>query len=418
MKITYKTIIKKFIVFSFLLLLFQSPLTRCGLPSFFTMLINSYDEMVALLCAVIMIFYLVKVGIPKGYGKELVLFFLFVLIGIMSTLVNGMQPFQAVIEDVINCSKFVVTYLGLEFIHKKYDSQDILELLQNISKWLVYFFFALTVIDILFPQLLFSNTSFRYGIHAVHLFYYHPAVLAQVMVLLISVLSFETSKEKNIVALKVMCLIVLATTLRGKAFGFIFFYLFLWGYEKLKIGKAKIILVLLAIFTIGFVVSDNIDKYYRNETSARATLTADGWHIANERFPLGLGFGTFASAPAAKYYSPVYNKLGYLSRYGMGYINTNYLTDSFWPILLGQFGYIGTLLYGGIIVALTRRCAKLSKRNKNAAIAELSLVGYLLISSMAATAFFNPISIPNALLIVLELNAFNEKEKHHKLKMV
>lgn len=411
MKLSSRKALNTFIIFSFLLLIFQSPLARCKLPFFITTLVNSYDEIVAFLCAVFLFFHVVKVGLPKQYIKEFGLFLIFIVVGFISTVLNGLQPFNAVIEDVVNCSKFVLTYLGLSFIYKSYDSKKILMTIQKISTCLVYLLFGLTVLDIVFPHLLFTNTSFRYGVHAVHLFYYHPAVLAQVMVLLISVLSFEPQKVKNIVALKIMCLMILAATLRSKAFGFICFYLFLWGYEKLNHKKTRIVLAFLMIAAVGFVSTGNISRYYGNGNSARATLTADSLNIANENIPIGLGFGMFASASAAKYYSPVYKKLGYSIRYGMGYVNTNYLTDSFWPVLLGQFGYLGTLLYIGIIITVTLRCIRIAQKDKNAAIAELSLIGYLLISSTAATAFFNPISIPTAFLIVLGLKTYDVKGK-------
>ncbi len=404
MKISLSWIIKVFIIFSFVILIFQSPLSMSWLPGSFGSIASSYDEIVCAIFGITLVVHLIKVGIPKKFFKEFLLFIVFVGIGFVCTLINNIQPILAVIEDVVSCTKFLITLLGFQFISKRYNSLSILKTLEKIAQVLIVIFFVLMVFDIIFPNTLFESTSYRYGLHAVHLFYYHPAVLSQVTVLLIAIISFRPNSIKHSTILKIMALCVIGSTLRTKAFGFISLYLFLWGYEKFKLGKARIVLVFLAVMTIAFLSSGNLDKYYGDEDSARSILTEDSISIAKENFPLGLGYGTFASASAAKYYSPVYVELGYRNNYGMGYINTNYLTDSFWPVLLGEFGYAGTVIYGGIILLILKKAYDCLKINKNIGIALLSLMIYFLISSTAATAFFNPIAVPNAFILVIGFN--------------
>lgn len=74
------------------------------------------------------------------------------------------------------------------------------------------------------------------------------------------------------------------------------------------------------------------------------------FRIANDNFPFGSGFGTFASLPSI--YNG-YSELYYI--YGVDKIGSNSyfdvqngshtLFDTFWPHILAELGYIGSILY-------------------------------------------------------------------------
>ncbi len=406
MILKYKTIIKRFLEISFLLLIFQSVLSKLDTHPIITNLMGSYDEFVTIMCMFILIEYWLGKGLNYRDLKYFLILFVFVLIGLIGTLKNNIQPFMAVIEDIVNCIKFFLVIFSLNIVRKRYDSLNILKTLEKLSKLLILILFVLMVFDNIFPNTLFKSNSYRYGIHSIQLFFYHPAVLAQVTVLLLSVISFRSENIKYCNIFKIMALLVIASTLRGKSFAFIFMYLFFCGYKNIRMKLGKFFLFIFACLTIFLSVTDALDKYYGNELSARSTLTADSIDIANNEFPIGLGYGTFASASAVKYYSPVYSKLGYNTKYGMGFINTNYLTDTFWPIILGEFGYLGVLFYSALLFCFLKKGGKVFKNNRNAGIGILSLIGYLLICSAASTAFFNPISVSYAMIISLGLNIY------------
>ena len=185
----------------------------------------------------------------------------------------------------------------------------------------------------------------RFGLHAVQLFYYHPALLSYLGVALISMLSIKKYyKGKNIYIS--MAILVIFMTLRSKGFGFIIIFYFLNAYVKWKNKIPKKIIIVLAILFAFFTAFDSFQMYFGQDGTARMTLLKDSIKIANKCNPIGGGFACFGSASAAKYYSPLYVKLGYRSRFGMGLNGgTFYLTDSFWPVLLAEFGYIGTVFF-------------------------------------------------------------------------
>ena len=242
-----------FIVFSVIVMIFQSPISKSSLPRAITSLVKNYDEIFTFVLAIFIILRFLRIGIPKDYIKELVLFFVFLIVGIFGTLINNLQPLNAVVEDFVNCSKFFIAFFGVAILLKTPSSRNILNTLQKISSYLVILLFVLTLIDLALPKLLFVNDYTRYGIHAVHLFYYHPAVLSQVMALFLSIISVDSTCLKHINIYKIMCLLVMASTLRSKSFGFICLYIFFWLNNKTNVKPVRILLVILAILMIEFV---------------------------------------------------------------------------------------------------------------------------------------------------------------------
>ena len=66
--------------------------------------------------------------------------------------------------------------------------------------------------------------------------------------------------------------------------------------------------------------------------------------IMKDYFPIGTGFGSYGSSMAAQFYSRLYINLGYY-RYtaqGMSEENGDFLSDTLWPIVIAQTGWIGT----------------------------------------------------------------------------
>ena len=100
--------------------------------------------------------------------------------------------------------------------------------------------------------------------------------------------------------------------------------------------------------TIEDTVENYLDPIAREQT-ARGALHAGAFLLAERDFPLGAGFGRFGGYASQLYYSSVYDELGMSSIYGLSPDTPYYITDTYWPHLLGEVGVIGTL---AMIVAL------------------------------------------------------------------
>ena len=401
-----KSIVNNLIITLFFIVLFQSPISNIA-PKKIGVIVSGIDEIITVLILILMIICIIKNGIQKRKSKLLIYLIVFLFIGTISTMVYTIQNTVAILEDCLNSLKFLICIIGLNISVKYYNSSSVIQKIQRISIYLIKILFLLTIIDIILPGKLFEETSFRYGFHSVKLFFYHPAVFAQVVVALLSIITLDTNikiNSKTRIILKIKCLIMICMTLRSKAFGFACIYLIICGYKRLNTKKTRPILLALMLITVISLSGGSIDKYYGNEKSARKTLTVDSIKIANNSFPIGLGYATFASASAAKYYSPIYSLLGYESIYGLGRITTSYATDTFWPILLGQFGYSGIILYVFILIEIAKLNFYCLKKNNSNGMAVWSILIYLLICSTSGTAFFNPIAIPYAIILVLGWN--------------
>ena len=88
------------------------------------------------------------------------------------------------------------------------------------------------------------------------------------------------------------------------------------------------------------------------DPQARVALYMGAVRIAVDRAPLGVGLGRYASLMSKTHYSPVYEEYGLSSVHGLGSNNPRYVTDTFWPQILGEFGIIGLLAYIAFLASL------------------------------------------------------------------
>lgn len=122
--------------------------------------------------------------------------------------------------------------------------------------------------------------------------------------------------------------------------------------------------LLLAWAPLVGVVGATYHEYFSNiDVTARTLMTIDSGKLALAAFPLGVGFGRFGSAVASSHYSPLYEELGYTSIYGMGPGERGgFLTDTFWPSLVAETGFLGVLCYFAGLVLLVRPAWLLMRR--------------------------------------------------------
>jgi hypothetical protein len=87
------------------------------------------------------------------------------------------------------------------------------------------------------------------------------------------------------------------------------------------------------------------DVLYRLQP--RVGLYLGSLAIARDHLPFGAGIGRFGSHMSREEYSPVYAEYGMDTMYGIAERAPIAVTDTFWPIILGEAGLIG--LIGAVI---------------------------------------------------------------------
>jgi hypothetical protein len=82
-----------------------------------------------------------------------------------------------------------------------------------------------------------------------------------------------------------------------------------------------------------------------SEASPRTVLYATGISVANSNFPLGAGFGRYGSSQSTVHFSPIYDQYAISDNYGMSRDHPQFLTDTSWPAVYGEAGWLGLALY-------------------------------------------------------------------------
>ena len=306
--------------------------------------------------------------------------------------------------DAFLCLKFwLAVYVG-KYIFSKVEIARFGKKIYVHVKVVTSLYFLLLIADWIFR--IFS-ASIRYGMRSTQLMYSHPTVFCACCGFLIMVL---LSIRDCVVGYKkwlIILLLLMCTTLRSKAFGaavaivLICYFVF---YRKKRVRLRTFIIFTPLLVTLGW---EQIEYYFFSSIqsdSARYQLLFNSIKIAKDYFPIGSGFGTFASYYSGVNYSPLYAMYGLTNVNGLRQGATSFISDSFWPMILGQTGVIGLIAYVMALVMLFKEIQNIRKISSSYYAAALCGFCYLLIASVAESAFVHPLAIPNGVMIGFLLN--------------
>jgi hypothetical protein len=94
---------------------------------------------------------------------------------------------------------------------------------------------------------------------------------------------------------------------------------------------------------VGEVFAEDPDPEVVRPLHPRVALYAGSLAVARDEFPLGAGFGRYGSHTSRDTYSPVYARYGLERVYGLRERRPIAITDTFWPMVLGESGVAGLL---------------------------------------------------------------------------
>lgn len=358
------------------------------------------DELLAMGALFFVPMFIIKrKKIKKNDAYLIIILALLNIVGFISNDKSKLQPFKVILTDCLLINKFFLAYLLFGCLNEKNDLIEKDKLKRHVKLIIIILLF-LTILNEVFK--IFPYTM-RYGLISNQLFYSHPSILAAMMNVLLILYLYLTDLKTNFAKdgiYVIACILVIASTLRAKALAFCVVFLVLMYYIKTKdkkISFSKLGILGIIAFIVGF---NQIEFYFVTlKDSARASLLRIAIRISKEFFPIGTGFATFGSYMAAANYSPLYYKYGLNEVYGLEK-GGNFLSDSFWPMILGQFGVLGCILYVLLIVCIFRKIQNAYRKNeKNKYLAKLGILLYLLIASTSESAFVNSYAIPLAVLL-------------------
>ncbi|MCD8154317.1 MAG: hypothetical protein LUF78_06500 [Clostridiales bacterium] len=355
------------------------------------------DEFLAVSAAVLFLLRLAGNGYVYPFRINTVISILFLagflIAGGISTIFNGVQPFGNVCMDGIVWIKFPCAIGAGYFLAERGDCRQIRQtlilLLDMITLILVLVFAADAVFHIF-------QSDTRLGFRAVKLFYTTYSALTAVACFLSAVYLrlYEELGEKTILRL-IPLWIIMCSTLRTKAICAVFVMMLIYITVCQKRHRISMICwaaIGAGILLIGFRTVMDYFVIAEDET-ARSALLTTALQIIQDYFPLGTGFASFGSAFSAEPYSRIYELYHINHVWGITKTYHSFISDSFWPYLLGETGILGSVFYTGFLASVFWRVTGLAKWNACAYASALSCLIYLFITSFGESAFANTFAV-------------------------
>ena len=357
-----------------------------------------YDEIIAIILFVNFMLNVITGKIRKILKSELYSLLLMLLLigeGIISNITaNIVTEWKTICIDIITNLKIYMIYLGvLSLKDKNKNLNEIVKITNFFVRKIVYVATVLAIISLAYNIGMSAET--RFGIRSFKFIYIGAGNFNMICYYFIALLTLGLDDKKNKIPL--LCTLFLwASTLRTRAFLYIFIYVFLYfiilGKVKLSkevMKKAKPIIVICSIVLIivctYVIIGEQVEYYFGNARMPRAILLKYGIETMIEYFPVGSGFSTYGSSEASKNYSPLYWKYGFNDGYGINYADRQYLSDNYWPSIMAQFGIIGCIIVVFLIINIIKSIIKRTKENKYAFFASIMILICVICASLATS---------------------------------
>lgn len=335
---------------------------------------------------------------------------IFVAVGLLGNLLFQYQPLSAVLIDLFTNLKFFFTISAGYYLFGTVGWDELSKYGSKHARVITLALFCVFLVDRVFHI---WPGQIRYGIQSAQLFFHHPTYFAGAMAFLLVLLT--AFYEKKNVPYLAMAVLMMAFTLRSKAMAsaavFVFFFFFAVVLkQRIKVWHLSV------LGSVCLLIGLPLIWYYYFSVglgSVRAWLTVCSIWIMGDYFPIGTGFATFASSAAAEYFSPVYLLYSIEQYVGFDLSWPSYLSDTFWPIIFGQTGVVGTCAFLTALFLIGRRMLRLYKKNRFVYAGALFAVVYLLIGSTAEPSFHNAAAVPLALMLGIIFGSEKDRLNGH-----
>ena len=359
--------------------IFQDALYK-GIPGLG--IVKYFDEILVCVLSVIAIVNITRKKEMQQLSKRIfILLVIFSLIGLISSFINSDIILRDLLISNFLSIKFLIIVIALmnipfQSITIKYMKNSLIFYSNIVMIFAVFNFLFPVAYKKIFP---FITLRYRFNLPAVCSLFTHPGTYGWFM-LLVSIYFYSLyliQKEKKYLMKFVITAIFALLSFRVKV---ILGLVVVLGYslylEQRKnarnLNAKKIMILTIIIISILFVFKDLlIDTYIRYFTtqygeSARQSLTINSFNVLIDYFPLGVGFGKFASFYARKNYSEYYYQYNMEKIYGLEPHNPVFATDTYWPSIIGETGLIGTIIFVSIFIILYRSLMKkINKKSLN-----------------------------------------------------
>ncbi len=401
---------------SIYLLVFADLLGRWGLS-----LISYTDEVFALLGIAVLIVRFFRTRIIRFSRRRYPMYFAmgaFLLCGLAGGVIYGYQRLTAVVSDLFMCTKFWLAITTVSVVFPHIDLRREAKFFYRHICFIIAVLFLFLCVDYAFGTF---QKVVRYGIRGTRLFFTQPTVMACICsFLLVMLLSLADKgveppiKHRTLILLMLFLSGLIVLSLRSKAIaGIILFWLMYFYVIKGK-RRINLLTILMGVCICGLIAADQIEYYFFSaiqQDSARYQMLSKSFTIAADHFPLGAGFASYGSYMSQVSYSPLYSLYGLSGIHGLTRKSGSFISDNFWPMIIGQTGFLGAIAYLFMIGILFKKVQLLAKDSSHYSVAGLFSLAYLLISSTAEAAFVHPMAMPFAIWLGVLIAQMNQEQQ-------
>lgn len=362
------------------------------------------DEIITIIFGIYIFSKLItsKIIVKKELKNIFYSYITIIIIGILGNLLFKVQPNKlAITLDILSFSKIFICSIGLTIILGKDETQSIINKFYIPSK---LFLILATIFGIisLFIDIGMRGEK-RFGFYAYNFLYGYEHIFSiSVLIAYLFLKNKEIVENQKIGIYKILAIICMILTTKGPSLIWACSILIIENYFK-KNSKLNIFIISIFALIIILLGQYQIKTYIQTTDSPRYLLYKYSIINMDKYKPLGSGFATYGSDMASKYYSKLYYDYGFYNRYGMSEEQRWFLNDNYWPMIIGQFGIISTIIYIYIIYNLYKIIinATIDSRLKGSIV---SCVIYLTIHSLGSSTPSTSVAVTLMLVIVLILH--------------
>lgn len=398
--------------------------------SFFQVSISPTFSSIDELCAVVLFYIAIKDYVHLAsrsinccrIGRIVLVSALFLGVGALCTVVFKIQTdVYPVLIDVFTSGKGLFCLAAALYLARTRATKadGFVRSVVTECKILTVILFIAVLINLLADVGFDGEGGLRYGIRPFAFVFYHPTIVVYLVTGIAAVL---LAHEDRPIKWCVLLCVVLVATLRSKGFGeaVVIALVVLALCVKDKKAKLRWWHVLIGLAALVMVGWSQLEYYYLSAASndqARTILTQTSMELAAAHFPVGTGFATYGSAITAdpQYYSVLYYHYGFNMIWGLSPEQPGFITDSFWPTVIGQFGYLGlVLMVIAIAFILIDGYRYSSACNPRVLGSFLVIIAYLFLSSTSESAFFAPQCVYLAICLCISLLGNRPSSEEYK----
>lgn len=362
---------------------------------------------------------LIKRQIPQRAGIEWPLS-LFLLIGIISSLAAQVPLSIAGVQFFLYIKGFLLLYIFANLPM----NEMILRRYTRFFFYVALAILALGVIGFAAPgwfRDITGNTAhidYRAGIPSVKSLFIHPGLFGWFMsfIALFILAFFFTSGDLRYFFLSIVFSYGAFYSMRRKAILGLMVGAAGFGLFKKLLNKRNILFIALFCLVVIVPNYDKINYLYskmiknygadyvklkerkpykerKPDKAARNALYFTSLKIAKDYFPLGAGFGRYGSWMSRVHYSPLYDEYGLSEVRGLSREGRDFINDTFWPMVLGETGFIGIALYAAIFVLLIKGLYKQIRNAKHKYVKAFQLGTFMVLIESLVESIAQPVYV-------------------------